>query len=59
MDFDQVVRNARKFAGKKKKGNIYDDLIVDRLHNRYTVAALVCFFVAISSYEYIGKTEKQ
>jgi hypothetical protein len=59
MDFTDVIDNARKFAGRKKKGQNYDDLIVDRLHNRYTVAALVCFCIAISSYQYIGKREKE
>ena len=55
MDFTAVIENAKRFAGGKSKDNIYDDLLVDRLHNRYTVAALVCFCIAISTYQYAGK----
>ena len=55
MDFTAVIENARRFAGGKNGGNSFDDLLVDRLHNRYTVAALVCFCIAISSYQYAGE----
>jgi hypothetical protein len=55
MDFTAVIENARRFAGGKGGDNIYDDLLVDRLHNRYTVAILVCFCIAISTYQYAGK----
>ncbi|CAF1292655.1 unnamed protein product [Adineta steineri] len=54
MDFTEIIDNAKRFAGVKKDTNNYDDLIVDRLHNRYTVALLVCFCIAISTYQYIG-----
>lgn len=60
MNFTDVIANARRFAGTQNKGQPkFDDLVIDRLHNRYTVAALVCFCVAVSSYQYIGKTEKK
>jgi len=52
MDFTAVIENAKKLAGGT---NVYDDLLVDRLHNRYTVAALVCFCIAVSTYQYAGK----
>lgn len=55
MDFTAVIDNAKRFAGGKSGDNVYDDLLVDRLHNRYTVAVLVCFCIAISSYQYAGK----
>jgi hypothetical protein len=55
MDFTAVIDNAKRFAGGKRTENIYDDLLVDRLHNRYTVATLVCFCIAISTYQYAGK----
>lgn len=55
MDFTAVIDNARRFAGGKNRDNTYDDLLVDRLHNRYTVAVLVCFCIAISTYQYAGK----
>jgi hypothetical protein len=58
MNFTDVIDTAGRFAGEKKQGEIYDDLLIDRLHNRYTVALLVCFCIALSSYEYIGKKEK-
>ncbi|CAF3442005.1 unnamed protein product [Rotaria socialis] len=54
MDFNAVIENARKYAGGTHRDHGYDDLLVDRLHNRYTVAVLVCFCVALSSYQYIG-----
>ncbi|CAF1024166.1 unnamed protein product [Rotaria sordida] len=54
MDFTEVIDNAKRFAGKKQDGDNYDDLFVDRLHNRYTVAVLICFFIAISTYQYVG-----
>ena len=57
MDFTAVIDYAKRFAGSKARGNAYDDLIVDRLHNRYTVAVLVCFCIAISTYQYLGKTK--
>ena len=59
MDFTRVIDSAKKFAGKKKLVNSYDDLLVDRLHNRYTVALLVCFCIAISTYQYTGKMKKK
>ncbi|CAF1492167.1 unnamed protein product, partial [Didymodactylos carnosus] len=46
------VEYAKKFT--ERSDNNFDDFLVDRLHNRYTVAALICFCVAISSYQYIG-----
>lgn len=55
MDFTAVIDYAKRFAGGKTRDNAYDDLIVDRLHNRYTVAVLVCFCIAISTYQYLGK----
>jgi len=55
MDFTEVLDTAKRFAGKNKDINNYDDLLVDRLHNRYTVAVLVCFCIAISTYQYLGK----
>jgi hypothetical protein len=55
MDFTEVIANAKRFAGEKKNGDNYDDLFIDRLHNRYTVAALVCFCIAISTYQYVGR----
>jgi len=58
MDFTAVIENAKRFAGGKNGDNTYDDRLVDRLHNRYTVAILVCFCIAISSYQYIGKKTK-
>ena len=58
MEFTTVIDNARKLAGGKQKDNTYDDLLVDRLHNRYTVAALVCFCIALSTYQYAGKMRK-
>ncbi|CAF2384954.1 unnamed protein product [Rotaria sp. Silwood2] len=54
MDFTAVIDSAKRFAGGKRDENNYDDLLVDRLHNRYTVAILVCFCIAISSYQYMG-----
>ncbi|CAF2059412.1 unnamed protein product [Rotaria magnacalcarata] len=54
MDFNSVIENARKYAGSAHGDHGYDDLFVDRLHNRYTVAILVCFCIAISSYQYAG-----
>lgn len=56
MDFTAVIDYARRLAGGKNGDNAYDDLIVDRLHNRHTVAILVCFCIAISTYQYLGKT---
>ncbi len=58
MNFEEVIENAKRFAGKKQDGNNYDDLLVDRLHNRYTVAILVCFCIAISTYEYTSKKKQ-
>ena len=58
MDFTAVIENAKKFAGGKGGNNTFDDRLVDRLHNRYTVAALVCSCIAISSYQYLGKKKK-
>lgn len=58
MDFTAVIDNAKRFAGGKRTDNTYDDLLVDRLHNRYTVAALVCFCIAISTYQYAGESVK-
>ena len=58
MDFTKVIVNAKRFAGKNKDADGYDDLTVDRLHNRYTVAILVCFCIALSTYQYIGKIGK-
>ncbi|CAF1290087.1 unnamed protein product [Adineta ricciae] len=54
MDFNSVIDSAQKFAGRKRNDNIYDDRLIDRLHNRYTVAILVCFCIAISTYQYAG-----
>jgi len=54
MDFTAVIEHAKRFAGGKSGENIYDDLLVDRLHNRYTVATLICFCIAISTYQYAG-----
>ncbi|UJR09573.1 hypothetical protein I4U23_013808 [Adineta vaga] len=54
MDFTEVIDNAKRFAGEQTKKSNYDDLLVDRLHNRYTVAILICFCIAISTYDYIG-----
>ncbi len=59
MNFDKVIDNAKRFAGKNKNEDNYDDLLVDRLHNRYTVAALICFCIAISTYQYSGKKKKR
>ncbi|CAF4153811.1 unnamed protein product, partial [Rotaria sp. Silwood2] len=58
MDFTTVINNAKRFGGKRKNRNNYDDLLVDRLHNRYTVAVLVCFCTAILTYQYIGSPIK-
>jgi len=58
MDFDEVINTARRFAGHKKAGDSYDDLLIDRLHNRYTVATLICFFIAVSTYQHLGKEKK-
>jgi hypothetical protein len=58
MEFNDVIDTAKRFAGKKKQEEIYDDLLIDRFHNRYTVAILVCFCVALSTYDYLGKNEK-
>lgn len=55
MDFTAVVDAAKRFAGGKSSQNTYDDLLVDRLHNRYTVAILVCFCIALSTYQYTGR----
>ncbi len=57
MDFTAVIENAKRFAGGKSGDYTYDDRLVDRLHNRYTVAVLVCFCIAISTYQYAGKTK--
>ncbi|CAF0810702.1 unnamed protein product [Rotaria sp. Silwood1] len=54
MDFNAVIDNAKRFAGGKSGENNYDDLLVDRLHNRYTVAILICCCIAISTYQYAG-----
>ncbi|CAF3749670.1 unnamed protein product [Rotaria sp. Silwood1] len=54
MDFTAVIDNAKRFAGKRKRGDNYDDLLVDRLHHRYTVAILICFCIAIFTYQSIG-----
>jgi hypothetical protein len=59
MDFTEILDTAKRFAGKNKDKNNYDDLLVDRLHNRYTVAALVCFCIAISTYQYLGKKKQE
>jgi hypothetical protein len=59
MNFTRVITNAKRFAGKNRDGDNFDDLTVDRLHNRYTVATLVCFCIAISSYQYVGKKNKR
>lgn len=58
MDFTEVIDNSRKFAGKRQLGDNYDDRIIDRFHNRYTVALLICSFIAISTYDYLGKIRK-
>lgn len=58
MDFNSVIDSAQRFAGRKRNDNIYDDRLIDRLHNRYTVAILVCFCIAISTYQYAGKTSE-
>lgn len=58
MDFTDVIDTAKRFAGKKEDGNNYDDLLVDRCHNRYTVALLICFCIAMSTYQYMGKTKE-
>jgi hypothetical protein len=50
----EILVNARQIAGKAES---YDDLLVDRLHHRYTVAGLVCFSIALSTYQYIGEIE--
>ncbi|CAF4280124.1 unnamed protein product [Rotaria socialis] len=55
MDFTNVIDNAKRFAGKRQKGDSYDDLLIDRLHNRYTVAVLVCFCIAVSTYQFAGQ----
>ena len=56
MDYTEIIDNAKRFAGDDKKTTTgYDDLLVDRLHNRYTVAILICFCLAISTYDYLGK----
>jgi len=55
MDFTAIIDNARRYAGGKRKKSSCDDLLVDQLHNRYTVAVLVCFFIAVSTYQYIGE----
>lgn len=55
MEFTEVIDTAKRFAGDKQKGEIFDDLLIDRLHHRYTVALLVCFCIALSSYQYIGR----
>jgi hypothetical protein len=52
MSFIEVIGNEKRFAGKKQDSDNYDDLLVDRFHDRYTVAALVCFCIAISTHEY-------
>ena len=52
MDFTEVIEQAHRFAGFQPS---YDDLLVDRLHHRYTVAGLICFVIAMSSYQYLGK----
>ena len=59
MDFTAVIEQARRFAGGKRADQNFDDLLVDRLHNRYTVAALVCFCIAVSTYQYTGKVDQQ
>jgi hypothetical protein len=58
MDFTEVINKAKRFTENEKNKNYYDDLLIDRLHNRYTVAALVCFCVAVSSYDFLGKRKK-
>ena len=55
MDFTEVIDTAKRFAGKKQTDEYFDDLLNDRLHHRYTVAILVCFCIALSSYQYIGR----
>ena len=59
MDFDAVIKSAKQFAGSKRNRTAYNDLLVDRLHHRYTVAALVCFCIAVSTYQYAGKDEEE
>ena len=51
MDFTEVIEQAHRFAGRQPN---HDDLLVDRLHHRYTVAGLICFVIAMSTYQYIG-----
>lgn len=51
MDFTEVIEQAHRFAGRQTN---YDDLLIDRFHHRYTVAGLICFFIALSSYQYLG-----
>lgn len=55
MDFTAIIKYAKQLAGGKRSENKFVDLIVDRLHHRYTVTILVCFCVAISTYQFIGK----
>ncbi|CAF0956505.1 unnamed protein product [Adineta ricciae] len=55
MDYTEIIDNAKRFVGDDKKTTtVHDDLLVDRLHNRYTVAILICFCIAISTYDYLG-----
>ena len=51
MDFTEVIEQAHRFAGRQPN---YDDLLIDRLHHRYTVAGLICFVIAMSTYQYVG-----
>ena len=55
VDFDNIIDNAKRFAGKVDQENHFDDSLIDRLHHRYTVAAIVCFFIAMASYQYLGR----
>ena len=52
LQLSKMLKNLRE---ENKVPSNYDDLVVDRLHNRYTVAVLVCFCIAISTYQYAGK----
>lgn len=56
VDFLNIIDNAKRFAGKVDRENTYDDSFVDRLHNRYTVAGIVCFCVTMAGYQYLGKS---
>ena len=58
MDYTEVTEIAKEFTSKKDSNDNYDDSSIDRLHNRYTVAFILCFCIAASTYDYMNDAIK-